>query len=328
MCGITGFINFEKNIQDSFYILKNMCQTLRKNESKKENFYFSKHAVLGHTQFSNMNIEIKKQPMTFIYDEKTYTIIYNGNLYNTKELREELKKHGFEFKSNSDTELLLKSYIHYGKDICKFLNGTFSFAIWNNVNEELFAARDYFGIKPFYYSIKNNNFVFGSEIKAILEFPDFRATLNEQGLAELFGIGPCHTPGLTPFKGIFELEPAHYIICNKNGIYKQQYWSLKTKPHEDTFETTCEKIRFLIKDSVERQLVSNPPICTLLSGGLDSSIIAAIANNYYKENYNEKLNTFSVDYVDQDKNFIKNDFQPDLDEKYIDLMVKTFRNKP
>lgn len=114
------------------------------------------------------------------------------------------------------------------------------------------------------------------------------------------------------------------MIINKNGLYKKEYWHLETKPHEDNFDTTCEKIRFLIKDSVERQLVSDVPLCTLLSGGLDSSIITAIASNYYKKEFGEKLNTFSVDYVDQEKNFVKNDFQPDLDDKYIDLMVEKF----
>lgn len=327
MCGITGFVNFEKNIHDSFYILKNMCKTLQKRGPDEEGFYFSKHAALGHRRLSIIDIENGKQPMSFIYQGKTYTIVYNGQLYNTIELRQELKKNGFEFKGHSDTEVLLKAYIHYGKDVCKFLNGIFGFAIWNNEDEELFMARDQFGIKPLYYSIKNNNLIFSSEIKSILEFPECKAILNEQGISELFGVGPSHSPGITPFKGILELEPAHYIIYNKNGFYKKEYWYLQTKPHEDNFETTCEKIKFLIKDSVERQLVSDVPLCTLLSGGLDSSIITAIASNYYKENYNEKLNTFSVDYVDQDKNFEKNDFQPDLDAKYIDLMVKTFRYK-
>ena len=187
-------------------------------------------------------------------------------------------------------------------------------------------ARDQFGIKPLYYSKFEGNFIFASEIKSILAFPGIKPILNSKGISELFGIGPAHSPGCTPFKGIFELEPAHYMIINKNGFYKKEYWHIQTKPHEDDFETTCEKIRFLIKDSVERQLVSDVPLCTLLSGGLDSSIITAVAANYYKNNFGEKLNTFSVDYVDQEKNFVKNDFQPDLDDKYIDLMVKTFRN--
>ena len=253
-----------------------------------------------------------------------YIIVYNGQLYNTKELREVLIKNGFIFKGHSDTEVLLKSYIHYGENVCKYLNGIFGFAVWNSKTQELFVARDQFGIKPLYYSKFEGNFIFASEIKSILAFPGIKPILNKTGINELFGIGPAHSPGCTPFKGIFELEPAHYMILNKNGIYKKEYWHIQTKPHEDDFDTTCEKIRFLIKDSIEKQLVSDVPLCTLLSGGLDSSIITAVAANYYKNELGERLNTFSVDYVDQEKNFVKNDFQPDLDDKYIDLMVKNF----
>ena len=292
----------------------------------KKVFSFLNMLHFGHKRLSIVDIENGKQPMRFKIFGTEYIIIYNGQLYNTKELKEVLTKNGFIFTGHSDTEVLLKSYIHYGENVCKYLNGIFGFAVWNSKTEELFVARDQFGIKPLYYSKFEGNFIFASEIKSILAFPGIKPIINSKGISELFGIGPAHSPGCTPFKGIFELEPAHYMIINKNGLYKKEYWHIQTKPHEDDFETTCEKIRFLIKDSVERQLVSDVPLCTLLSGGLDSSIITAVAANYYKNNFGEKLNTFSVDYVDQEKNFVKNDFQPDLDDKYIDLMVKTFRN--
>lgn len=324
MCGITGFINLDKNIQNSYYIIRNMCKTLAKRGPDEEGFYFSKHGVLGHRRLSIIDIENGKQPMNFVYQGNTYVIVYNGQIYNTDELRTELLRNGFTFKGHSDTEVLLKSYLHYGHEVCNHLNGIFGFAIWDIAKEELFIARDMFGIKPLYYTIKNGNFIFASEIKAILEFPECKPVLDNQGICELFGIGPSHTPGLTPFKDILELEPAHYMIYNSNGLFKKEYWSLQTKPHTDNFEETCDKIKFLIKDSIEKQLVSDVPLCTLLSGGLDSSIITAVASNYYKKEYGEKLNTFSVDYVGQAENFIKNDFQPDTDEKYIDLMVKTF----
>lgn len=203
MCGITGFVNFERNIQDSFYILKNMCKTLQRRGPDEEGFYFSRHAVLGHRRLSIIDIDGGKQPMTFTYQGKTYTIIYNGQIYNTKELREELSKNGFEFKGHSDTEILLKSYIHYGKDVCKFLNGIFAFAVWNNDDEELFLARDNFGIKPLYYSLKNNNLIFASEIKAILEFPECKAIVDKQGICELFGIGPSHSIRAYSFQKYF-----------------------------------------------------------------------------------------------------------------------------
>ena len=184
-------------------------------------------------------------------------------------------------------------------------------------------ARDHFGIKPLYYTFSENNLIFASEIKSILQHPKVEACIDKIGIAELFGIGPSHTPGKSPFKGIQELEPAHFLVYNKNGdLRKEKYWELETKEHTDDLKTTAEKLRFLLKDSIERQLVSDVPIGTLLSGGLDSSIISKYASDYYKEKFGKKLETFSVDYVDQEKNFVKSDFQPNSDNYYIDLMVK------
>ncbi len=184
---------------------------------------------------------------------------------------------------HSDTEVLLKAYIYYGKNVCEHLNGIFAFAIWNNEKKELFLARDHFGIKPLYYTIRNGNFIFSSEIKAILKHPDVKAVIDREGIGELFGIGPAHTGGKTPFKDIFEVKPAHFCILNKTDFYEKEYWKLKTKFHSDDLETTCTKIRELIVDSVERQLVSDRSLCVLLSGGLDSSIITAIASDYYAQ---------------------------------------------
>lgn len=136
--------------------------------------------------------------------------------------------------------------------------------------------------------------------------------------------GPAHTPGIGIFKNIHELKPAHFLIFNKSGIYIERYWKLESKEHRDSFGKTCETIRYLLEDSISKQLVSDVPICAMLSGGLDSSIITAYASNYYKKNNMPKLNTFSVDYVDNDKNFVKSDFQPNSDNYYIDVMRKKF----
>lgn len=318
MCGIVGIINYKENIQDQYSILRNMVKTIEKRVLDEDGLYFSKHVNLGHTRKDTVK---GKQPMSAKIDEVTYTIIYNGEIYNTEELREILKENGFKFKGTSDTEVLLKSYVFYGKDVVKHLNGVFAFAIWNDKKEEIFIARDHFGIKPFYYTFVEDNFIFASEIKSILEHPKCSAIIDKKGVQELFGIGPSHTPGKTPFKGIQELEPANFIVYNKDCFRKEEYWKLETKEHDDDLKTTCEKIRFLLKDSVERQLISDEPVATLLSGGLDSSIISKIASDYYKREYGEKLRTFSVDYVDQEKNFVRNDFQPNTDKHYIDLMV-------
>ncbi len=253
--------------------------------------------------------------------DSNFSIVYNGQIYNTKELRYTLEKNGFSFDGHSDTEVLLKSYIFYGKDVVNYLNGIFSFAIWDNIKKELFIARDHFGVKPLFYTLQNNSFVFASEIKALFQYPGVQKVLNSQGISELFGIGPAHTPGTTIFKNIFELKPAHFAVYNMSGLHIERYWKLRSAPHTETFAQTCEHLNFLLKDSITRQLVSDVPLCTFLSGGLDSSIITKYASDYCQEVGLPPLDTYSIDYVDNDKNFVKSDFQPNSDNYYINLMV-------
>ena len=254
------------------------------------------------------------------YSFGDYVIVYNGQIYNTKELKETLLDTGFSFEGHCDTEILLKSYIHYGNDVVNHLNGIFASAIWNSKKEELFIARDHFGVKPFFYTILNNTFIFASEIKAIFEYPGIEKILDQQGLSELFGIGPAHTAGTTIFKNINELKPAHLGIYNNSGLHIERYWKLISKPHTDNLETTCKKVKFLLNDAITRQLVSDVPLCTFLSGGLDSSIITKFAADYCKKEKLPPLDTYSIDYVDNDKNFVKSDFQPNSDNYYINLM--------
>lgn len=252
----------------------------------------------------------------------SYIIVYNGQIYNTKELSEELKKHDFEIKTRSDTEILLKSYILYGKNVVNNLNGIFAFAILDTNKNEIFLARDHFGVKPLFYTNVNNTLVFASEIKALFHYPGVERVLDSQGISELFGIGPAHTPGTTIFKNIHELKPAHFAVFNESGLHIKRYWKLQSKKHIDSFEETCDKVKYLLQDSITRQLVSDMPLCTFLSGGLDSSIITKFASDYCKNNGLPPLDTYSIDYVDNDKNFVKSDFQPNSDNYYIDLMTK------
>ena len=250
----------------------------------------------------------------------SYILVYNGQIYNTKELSETLKENGFTLNSHSDTEVLLKSYIHYGKNVVNHLNGIFAFAIWDTNNNEIFLARDHFGVKPLFYTKIDETLVFSSEIKALFQYPGVKKVLNEQSISELFGIGPAHTSGTTIFKNIYEIKPAHFGIFNKNGFNIKRYWKLKSEKHVDTFEETCEKLKFLLNDAITRQLVSDMPLCTFLSGGLDSSIITKFASDYCEKQGLPPLDTYSIDYVDNDKNFVKSDFQPNSDGFYIDLM--------
>ena len=258
--------------------------------------------------------------MTQEYSFGKYVICYNGQIYNTKELKEVLTQNGFTFQGHSDTEVLLKSYIYYGNDVVNHLNGIFAFSVWNDKKKELFMARDHFGIKPLFYTIKNNQIIFASELKAIFEHPQVQKVLDREGISELFGIGPSHTPGTTVFKDIFEIKPAHFAVFNESGFHTNRYWKLESKKHTDDFDKTCRNVYDLLEDSITRQLVSDVPLCTFLSGGLDSSIITKFASDYFKKQGRGPLDTYSIDYVDNDKNFVKSDFQPNPDGYYINIM--------
>lgn len=321
MCGIVGFVNFKYDISRYRNVLANMNNALSNRGPDEQGFYIKKHVAFAHKRLVVIDQGGGKQPMIEQFTENEYVITYNGQIYNTPELIQTLKENGFSFKGYSDTEVLLKAYIHYGNDVVHHLNGIFAFAIWNTKKEELFMARDHFGVKPLFYTMQNNSFIFASEIKAIFQYPGIHKILDAQGISELFGIGPAHTPGTTIFNNIFELKPAHFLIYNKSGLHFERYWKLESKPHVDNFTATCDNLEFLLKDSITRQLHSDVPLCTFLSGGLDSSIITKFATDYCYENGLPPLDTYSIDYVDNDKNFVKSDFQPNSDNYYIDLMV-------
>ena len=320
MCGFVGFANFEEDISKKEAILKNMNETLKRRGPDEDGYYIDKHAELAHKRLIVIDPEGGKQPMIENFLSNTYIILYNGQIYNTKELKEELVRNGFNIKSHSDTEILLKSYIHYGKDVVKHLNGIFAFAILDTKNNEIFLARDHFGVKPLFYTLVNNTLVFASEIKALFKYPGVQKIVDSQGILELFGIGPAHTPGLTVFKGIYEIKPAHFAVFNNSGLHIKRYWKLQSKEHEDSLGQTCEHLKFLLNDAITRQLVSDVPLCTFLSGGLDSSIITKFASDYHKANGMPPLDTYSIDYVDNDKNFVKSDFQPNSDSFYVDFI--------
>lgn len=324
MCGIVGFTNYKRNLKkdEGLNILNTMNEKLNKRGPDESGIYDDDTIYIGHNRLAIIDIENGKQPMRYIQGENEFVITYNGQIYNTKELRDELEKEGYEFSGHSDTEVLLKAFVHYGYEVAEHLNGIFAFAIWNKQRQELFLARDHFGVKPLYYAIKNNELIFASEIKALFEYPSIYPCIDKNGIAELFGIGPAHTAQTTAFKEIYELKPASYLIYNKDGFYTNKYWKLKSEVHKDSFEETCNNVKYLLKDSIERQLVSDVNLCTFLSGGLDSSIISYYANKYYIENKNRKIDTYSVDYKDNDINFQRTDFQPNTDSDYVQYASK------
>jgi asparagine synthase (glutamine-hydrolysing) len=272
---------------------------------------------LGHKRLSIIDVEKGLQPMSY----KQYTIVYNGELYNTDDIRKILIKEGYTFDTNCDTEVLLKAYIHFKEKVLDIIEGIYSFAIYDG--ESLFIARDRLGVKPLFYTKIGNDFIFASELKAILKSKIVKPIINKKSLQELLALGPSKSPGCGVFKNIYELRPAHYLIYKHNKMKIKRYWNIKNETFYDNFDTCKNKIRKMLEGIIKRQMVSDVPIGTLLSGGLDSSIITAICS-IEMEKRNNILTTYSIDYEDNYKYFKKNDFQVSEDNYFIDLMSNNF----
>jgi len=256
--------------------------------------------------------------MTRRRGESLFTVTYNGELYNTLELRRELESLGHAFQTrNSDTEVLLVAYMEWGPECLKRFNGIFAFAIWSEADQSLFLARDRLGVKPLFYSQQGSSFIFGSELKAILAHPAVCPEVDAGGLAEIFVMGPSRTPGHGIYRGISELRPGHCLLYTRKGLRVSRYWMLENLPHIDNLETTAARVRELFVDTVERQLVSDVPVCTLLSGGLDSSAITAVAARAFRRDGIGSLHTYSVDYVGNEKHFKPDHFQPNSDAPWV-----------
>lgn len=325
MCGIAGWIDYGRRLCNEEMIAKTMAKTLERRGPDEEGIIYKENAVLIHRRLAVVDLENGKQPMIYKDDFKDYTLIYNGELYNTMELRKELIDLGYTFKSHSDTEVLLASYLYFKEGCVEKFNGIFAFALWDDINKSLFMARDRMGVKPFFYYSYSQGLIFGSQIDTLLAHPYIKAEVDNDGLKELFMLGPGRTLGKGVIRGIEEIKPGEAAIFNSEGLKKYTYWTLKAREHEDSVEQTIEAVRELVTDSIERQLVSDVPLCCFLSGGLDSSIIAKIASDYFKSNGIGRLTTYSVDYDDNEKYFTKSIFQPDSDLKYIGIMNEALK---
>lgn len=320
MCGITGWIDWQQDLSQQGSVVKKMSSTLSRRGPDASNVSISRHVLLGHTRLIVVDPAGGLQPMTKTKNDSLYKIIYNGELYNTEEIRQTLVKRGYAFQSYSDTEVLLTAYIEWGEQCVEHLNGIFAFAVWDQDAEQLFIARDRLGVKPLFYREENGSLLFGSEIKAILAHPQVKSEIGRDGLQEIFGLGPSRTPGHGVFKGINELRPAHALIFNRNGLKSWRYWNVESSKHTHTLDETVDRVAFLVKDSIERQLVADVPVSTFLSGGVDSSGISAIAADYFKRKGMGPLQTYSIDYEQNNQYFSSSSFQPDQDGPWIKRM--------
>lgn len=321
MCGICGYIDFTRNVSKEVKTIEAMTETLKYRGPDSYGYYIDRNLLLGQRRLVVVDPEGGYQPMIKKINHNKYVIVYNGELYNTEDLRNELLTFGYNFNAYSDTEVLLVSYIHWGVNCLKHINGIFAFAIYDENKQSLFLVRDPLGVKPLFYTLNDSTFIFGSEIKTLLAHPSVEAVLDRDGLTELFALGPATALGSGVLKNIKEIPPAHYIYIDKDGFLLKEYWKVSAEYFNESLDAAAQHLRELLIDAVTRQLVGDVPVCTFLSGGLDSSAISAIAANEFKK-HGKILDTYSIDYADNDKYFQASLFQPNSDQYYALKMAE------
>ncbi|PWI57540.1 asparagine synthase (glutamine-hydrolyzing) [Sulfoacidibacillus thermotolerans] len=322
MCGIAGYVDWEGATKERLNTIEHMGTTLVCRGPDADGTFVHGPVAFAHRRLIVIDPEGGIQPMVRRVDGRRYVITYNGELYNMDELRRELELCGHTFETRSDTELLLLSYVQWGPQCVEKLNGIFAFGIWSETDQTLFLARDRLGVKPLFYTERGHLFVFGSELKALLAHPNVPAEVDLEGLAELLLIGPAHTPGHAVFKGIHELRPGYSLLYSQSGTKITQYWRLESHPHEDDVETTADTVRELLRDAVSRQLVSDVPVVTFLSGGLDSSAVSALAAEAFQADGRGPLHTYSIDFANMDEYFEANAFQTGRDTPFARRVSK------
>lgn len=330
MCGIAGFFSPQKDYCKEALpycnVLDQMKESLHSRGPDDDGTFLSKECGMAHTRLSIIDLKAGKQPMIRQRNGYRYVIAYNGELYNTQTLRSELIQRGMHFETTSDTEVVLLSFLYYGADFVKKLDGIFSFAILDEFHKKLLLYRDPFGVKPLFYTFTGDTLVFGSEPKALFKYPGCAAKADKKSFQEIFGIGPARIPGSGIFKNVKEVRPGCYLSYSKYGLKEVVYWRLESHPHEDSYETTIQKTAELLEDAIQRQMVSDVPICTFLSGGVDSSLVSAICCSHLKKK-GECLTTYSFDFDGNEKYFEANEFQPSQDRPFVEKMVSYMHSK-
>ncbi|MFG2517476.1 asparagine synthase (glutamine-hydrolyzing) [Streptomyces sp. NPDC048527] len=319
MCGITGWVSFDRDLRASADTLDAMTQTMECRGPDDRGTWTDGPAALGHRRLAIIDLPGGRQPMTAETPRGTVALVYSGETYNYTELRSELTGRGHSFATDSDTEVVLRGYLEWGEGLAERLNGMYAFAVWDGRENKLVMIRDRMGIKPFYFYETPDGVLFGSEPKAILANPLAKSRVTLDGLRELFTM--VKTPGHAIWDGMHEVEPGTIVTVDRSGLRQQAYWTLETRPHTDDRDTSIATVRSLLDDIVRRQLVSDVPRCTLLSGGLDSSAMTAIAARQLGEQ-GETVRSFAVDFVGQTENFVADEMRGTPDTPFVHDVAK------
>lgn len=320
MCGITGWVSFDRDLRSETAVLDAMTETMACRGPDDRGTWVQGPVALGHRRLAIIDLPGGRQPMSAATPHGSVALVYSGETYNFTELRRELVGRGHEFTTDSDTEVVLRGYLEWGEELPERLNGMYAFAIWDGRRDQLVMIRDRMGIKPFYYYPTPDGVLFGSEPKAILANPLAPARVTTDGLRELFTM--IKTPGHAVWDGMAEVEPGTVVTVGRSGLRTRTYWKLDTKPHHDDKATSIATIRDLLDDIVRRQLVADVPRCTLLSGGLDSSAMTALAAQQLGE-HGEKVRSFAVDFVGRTDHFIADELRLTPDTPFVHDVART-----
>jgi asparagine synthase (glutamine-hydrolysing) len=316
MCGICGWVDFERDLTAARETLQAMTDTMACRGPDDEGMWVDSHAGVGHRRLAIIDIEGGRQPMIADEDGRVLAVLtYSGEVYNFQELRTELEGRGHRFRTHSDTEVVVHAYLEWGEDLASHLNGMYAFAIWDPRRQELLLVRDRMGIKPLYYYPTPHGVLFGSEPKAILANPLAQRVVDADGLRELVAF--VKTPEHGIFKGMYEVRPGQIVRVGRDGLTKRRYWQLESYEHTDDIPQTVKTVRGLLDDIVDRQLISDVPLCTLLSGGLDSSAVTAIAAKDLREQALGKVRSFAVDFAGYTEHFKPDLMRPTPDAPYV-----------
>jgi asparagine synthase (glutamine-hydrolysing) len=316
MCGIAGWVSYQGDLREQQDVIAKMTETMALRGPDARGVWIDRHVGLGHRRLAVIDLVGGAQPMQAEEEGRTIvSLIYTGEVYNFVELREELKRLGHRFKTRSDTEVVLRGYLQWGEQVAERLNGIFAFAIWDVRTEELFLIRDRMGVKPLFYYPTADGVLFGSEPKAILAHPSVQPRVNKDGFREILVL--AKNPEAAIYTGMYEVRPGQVVRVNRNGLTKRRYWMLTAREHEDDLPRTIKTVAELLDDIVRRQMVSDVPLCSLLSGGLDSSAVTALADRALASQQGGRVRSFSVDFVNHGAAFVAGDLHKSSDTPFV-----------
>ena len=303
MCGITGWASFHQDARTQAPVIEAMTATLVPRGPDAGGVWLGERAAVGHRRLAVIDLAGGAQPMTDRPDMPTVVLSYSGEVYNHHELRAELRGRGHAFRTRSDTEVVLRAYVEWGEAVADRLDGMFAFAVWDERAQRLLLVRDRLGVKPLFWAPVDGGLAFASEPKALFEHPEIRPRVDADGLREAYSL--LFNTGPTVWSGVREVEPGGLLVLDRDGIRERRYWQLEAGAHTDDRDATVDRIHHLVGTAARSQLEADVPLCSLLSGGIDSTVLTALLAGELRlrEGPDARIRSYAVDYRDQAERF-------------------------